>query len=1430
MTCVRKLSPGTDNRSWLALTPAMAVVTCCPMGFAGNLRTLSLPEVVQTLARIQATGVLRLAADEGHRDVVFNVGVIVGVEFAQGAERQALLQRMIMQGKLDATAAAAITATGSETQVVRSLVDQGLVSEEEVSDAQASQAEEELISLCTWESADFVFHDASPEEPEASDLVAKWEKLGLTINSGSLLMEAARRMDEWSRLKEKLPDPSVVLGVANGQDEGLAKASAEYPAVAVIPLVDAVRTIEDIVKDAVVTRLDVYTVLVKLLELQLVCQLSREDLIAHADYWKEQHNNQLAAKLYRRSLALFPSDRDTQIKLGACLEYIGDQDEAAQCYGQLARGCLDEGDPGRAAEFARHAVSLRTTDPKLRQILARCHFMRGDSVAAVAELKEITKIYLELGQLEDARGTCLKILEISKVDEFARRELARIFSRVERDQQSEDVVMCVQCGAVNHREAQQCTECKASLQLGCLSCGRVVAVSDKLCIFCGANPHAGGSARRGGGSPTTSRIINRKPGNRPSSSLVAAVQAEAQAPHSGQTSGPRPAESGAGRPASGTMQAANDDGTQSASDRYRAELEQHLGMARANEEAGNYEAALTAWREVSKLQSDNPQILAHIRELELQVNQLAIENHIDNGHRFARTRHPWRAAKSYRSAIHLMRSDDPRMQPVHDALVRTERDQRKIGMLYGGALVLLAVCGFLAARPYYQIHRFRDLASQIRPRVEAFAALPPEQRAEEQRSIVAAIDGLAADAENIRGAYGTSAKGEANELRTAFYSQRAAAAAQSLESIAKVLQARNVAESDRLIAVHDADFGSEFEPQKLARHKESLAQLRNQLKLQADERKIAPQKLAAAEKQEEDKRFGSAIAAFRELATSSDPEVAAKAHAGVKRLAGREEAFLTQWGQATAMAAVDVVKCDQALAALADQARLWGREGEQISLRQSVQGRLKDAEVAYAALPTDAGPADLENFISAHVATPQIEKAKGRLSTVLSRLQGRDQALALYHQQIESRQYELAWQTGRDLIAGYGNLLQPNQVSLPLVIETDPAGAQVSSNGKVIGRSPIVMTWRPAYAGQPGDTGDLIISAPGWQSRTVALNEAGVAWRQTISLQRQALWQVGLGKTVNAAYRMPDGSVLMLAGDALASLDMAGRVRWRHGLGSDDLGSGRARLSHMPAIFPDGKLAFGLPGKDVAIVDAKGASVIRIATNDEVRGRPLVYTNDVFGADTRLAIAAESLLSGVVGGQPLRIPLTSAAISGPLAFDRDLDKVLVIGTVSGHLVGIQEQSKKTVWDIDLQASDISQLLPVADGLIATVLDGSKLVVIQVRADISAISWSHQLKAPAVGEPAVTSTGLVIAAGNAVLRFGLDGTTATPWQLPSPASSPVAAAGDVVAVGTQGGTLHVFKGGQQVWMTPCGQPVTAVAVLKDRVVVGLQDGSVIAFGL
>ena len=142
------------------------------MGFAGNLRTLSLVEVFQTINRIRATGALRLASSEAGRDVVFADGEIIGVAFRAGEEKLALLRRLILQGRIDAATAAAISSSGKDSYaIMEALIQRGQLAADEVHDAIQRQSEDELYNLSTWDYADFVFQDAGPEDPAATQLV-----------------------------------------------------------------------------------------------------------------------------------------------------------------------------------------------------------------------------------------------------------------------------------------------------------------------------------------------------------------------------------------------------------------------------------------------------------------------------------------------------------------------------------------------------------------------------------------------------------------------------------------------------------------------------------------------------------------------------------------------------------------------------------------------------------------------------------------------------------------------------------------------------------------------------------------------------------------------------------------------------------------------------------------------------------------------------------------------------------------------------------------------------------------------------------------------------------------------------------------------------------------------------------------------------------
>src|SRR4051812_5412814 len=110
------------------------------MGFAGNLQTLALAEVLQTLSRIHGSGVLRLASAHGGREVVFAAGEIIGVELKDDISRDgrnSLLRLLIALGKIDAEAASSISeGGGGAAAIVDALVQRGLLSATDILEVQ----------------------------------------------------------------------------------------------------------------------------------------------------------------------------------------------------------------------------------------------------------------------------------------------------------------------------------------------------------------------------------------------------------------------------------------------------------------------------------------------------------------------------------------------------------------------------------------------------------------------------------------------------------------------------------------------------------------------------------------------------------------------------------------------------------------------------------------------------------------------------------------------------------------------------------------------------------------------------------------------------------------------------------------------------------------------------------------------------------------------------------------------------------------------------------------------------------------------------------------------------------------------------------------------------------------------------------------------
>ena len=90
-------------------------------------------------------------------------------------------------------------------------VDSGSPEHGVVADALLTYTENELISLFTWENGNFLFREAGPDDVEAENDVTAARNYPVRININNILMESARRVDEWKSIRDRVPPLQSVL-------------------------------------------------------------------------------------------------------------------------------------------------------------------------------------------------------------------------------------------------------------------------------------------------------------------------------------------------------------------------------------------------------------------------------------------------------------------------------------------------------------------------------------------------------------------------------------------------------------------------------------------------------------------------------------------------------------------------------------------------------------------------------------------------------------------------------------------------------------------------------------------------------------------------------------------------------------------------------------------------------------------------------------------------------------------------------------------------------------------------------------------------------------------------------------------------------------------------------------------------------------------
>lgn len=175
------------------------------MAIKGSLKEASLPDVLQLLALGKKTGCLSVTDRTNLGNIYFDKGWICYASIVNRRDR--LGDMLVKSGKIThEQLEQAIEQQTKERQskLGRLLLESGAITEADLERCVQIQVEEAVYYLFTWTQGSFRF-DADVK-PEGEDTV-------LSINPESLLLEGARRVDEWSLIEKKVHSFDCVFAV-----------------------------------------------------------------------------------------------------------------------------------------------------------------------------------------------------------------------------------------------------------------------------------------------------------------------------------------------------------------------------------------------------------------------------------------------------------------------------------------------------------------------------------------------------------------------------------------------------------------------------------------------------------------------------------------------------------------------------------------------------------------------------------------------------------------------------------------------------------------------------------------------------------------------------------------------------------------------------------------------------------------------------------------------------------------------------------------------------------------------------------------------------------------------------------------------------------------------------------------------------------------
>jgi tetratricopeptide (TPR) repeat protein len=445
------------------------------MAIKGSLKEASLPDVIQLLFLGRRTGCLALADQHNFGTIYLDEGLIVYASIVNRRDR--LGDILLRKGRISAEQLQqAIDAQDDDRQhkLGEILVGLGILTRAELEDYMRLQIEEAVYYLFTWTSGTFNFE--AGVRPEREDFLVR-------ISPEALLLEGARRVDEWSLIEKKIPSFDLIFSVDQHHiAQSAPTLSAEQQRL--LPLIDGTRDVRQVIDESGLVEFEVGKALFGLITAGFAHRVGTSTAAPPKvnETRVDEHRNlgiafykagmlEEALREFRRVIELRPADSRAPLflgliairqarwdeaalalrqaaeagvprpaalhNLGFALEQLGRLDEAEAAYGDAAGRAKD--DPRIVLGWS--IVALKRGDNKVAQsrLAQACELLQGKPVPALWYWAA-TLAAVGLDEAENAMRTAQQGVEAHPSNPVLQNNLAVLLEAAGDTQAAESVL------------------------------------------------------------------------------------------------------------------------------------------------------------------------------------------------------------------------------------------------------------------------------------------------------------------------------------------------------------------------------------------------------------------------------------------------------------------------------------------------------------------------------------------------------------------------------------------------------------------------------------------------------------------------------------------------------------------------------------------------------------------------------------------------------------------------------------------------------------------------------------------------------------------------------------------------------------------------------------------------------------------------------